>query len=673
GSIAELGRVDPKYETALEVAAGGRMMAIVCDDDAAAARAIDVLKRRQLGRATFLPLNRMIVGRPQGKSLMVARQPDSKGYGIDLVKFDEKYRAAFWYVFRDTLIMGSLESARRHMGGVRMVTMDGDLVSEDGAMTGGSTPDGKNRLKWGAAAAASLDKAAKELRAAQTHQEALLSELSTVRDEIAELEGRLRDLSGESGTKTARIEELSRKKTEFATKLTQSEEEAETAKKDLASSVKQAEGLRAELTKIDRRNAELEAAREEKGKSLLKATAKKLADDLVKLQDDERALQTRVLEVESAQKTKEVEQKIVEERRGERERDVAAAEGKIAEEQKVVEEHHVLAHRHDEELRVLLSMEEALGKKNKELVKAKEKAYKAKVDLEGDFEKLRDKIDTAQDLVLKLEGEIPKLEAARAEIEAELSALGVPIPEKATEAVEDLKARVKSLEATLRALGDVNMQALQQFDDLSKRKQELETELARLEDQKKELVALVEEITARKKEGLVKVFDEIRKNFAEIFTKLSEGGEADLVLENKERPFDGGLLVQSRPKGKKVSRLELLSGGEKSLTALAFILAIQEYQPSPFYLFDEVDQNLDGINSELVARLIKGNSKRAQFLVVSLRKVTLKEADHVYGVTLTPSGLSEIVGNVKIDDIVEPSSSPSPSPSPSPIREVHAA
>ncbi|HEV8361483.1 MAG TPA: chromosome segregation protein SMC, partial [Candidatus Thermoplasmatota archaeon] len=162
-----------------------------------------------------------------------------------------------------------------------------------------------------------------------------------------------------------------------------------------------------------------------------------------------------------------------------------------------------------------------------------------------------------------------------------------------------------------------------------------------------------EEITGKKKEGLMKVFVDINANFTKVFAKLSDGGIAELRLENPERPFEGGLIIRAQPKGKRVNRLEALSGGEKSLTALALIFAIQEYAPSPFYVLDEVDMFLDGVNAEKVAMLVKEHSAQAQYLMVSLRKVTLKEADHVYGVTMTADQQTQIVGEVRIDEIVE--------------------
>jgi chromosome segregation protein len=147
----------------------------------------------------------------------------------------------------------------------------------------------------------------------------------------------------------------------------------------------------------------------------------------------------------------------------------------------------------------------------------------------------------------------------------------------------------------------------------------------------------------KKKNGFTRIFGGINDNFKKIFSELSGGGEADLLLENDEDPLSGGLIIKARPRDKKVVRMEALSGGEKSLTALSFIFAIQAHEPSPFYLLDEVDMFLDGVNAENVARAVKRSSKNAQFLQISLRKVTLKESDHIIGVTMQREGVSEVV------------------------------
>ncbi|MCJ2540115.1 MAG: chromosome segregation protein SMC, partial [Candidatus Thermoplasmatota archaeon] len=219
--------------------------------------------------------------------------------------------------------------------------------------------------------------------------------------------------------------------------------------------------------------------------------------------------------------------------------------------------------------------------------------------------------------------------------------------------LETLNSTVRNTEVKMARLEPVNMRSIDEYDVQVNRRDELQEELKQLDKQKKDLIKLVDELNKKKKYGLYKVFDAIDRNFQEIFADLSNGGDAHLQLENADEPFEGGLIIEARPPNKKVLRLESLSGGEKSLTALALIFAIQRFDPSPFYLLDEVDMFLDAVNAEAVARTVARSSSYAQVLMISLRKVTLTKADQLYGVTLTPTGVSDVVGKVNLAEFKE--------------------
>ncbi|MEM4233336.1 MAG: chromosome segregation protein SMC, partial [Thermoplasmata archaeon] len=218
---------------------------------------------------------------------------------------------------------------------------------------------------------------------------------------------------------------------------------------------------------------------------------------------------------------------------------------------------------------------------------------------------------------------------------------------------EDLKLTIADCEKQMSTLGAVNLKAIDEYEEKKKRHDELKEEIGQLEKQKANLNKLVAELNEKKKLGFNKIFGAINENFKKIFAELSGGGEAELLLENEQDPLAGGLIIRARPKDKKAVRMEALSGGEKSLTALSFIFAIQAHEPSPFYLLDEVDMFLDGVNAENVAKAVKRSSKNAQFIQISLRKVTLKEADHIIGVTMQRDGISEIVMKPNIGDEIE--------------------
>ena len=158
---------------------------------------------------------------------------------------------------------------------------------------------------------------------------------------------------------------------------------------------------------------------------------------------------------------------------------------------------------------------------------------------------------------------------------------------------------------------------------------------------------MIDEIETKKKEVFIKTFKNVEKNFSRIFSHLSPNGEAHIILENEESPFEGGVDIMARPGGKKVSSLRAMSGGEKTLTALAFIFAVQEYDPSPFYIMDEVDAALDKENTEKLAELLEQYSKRSQFIVISHNDSMMERADNLYGVNMNKLGESQVV-NLKL-------------------------
>ena len=203
----------------------------------------------------------------------------------------------------------------------------------------------------------------------------------------------------------------------------------------------------------------------------------------------------------------------------------------------------------------------------------------------------------------------------------------------------------------MRELEPVNMRALEEYNHQHQRKTKLDEDVKHLKNQRKNLINLVKNITDKKKERFYIIFNEINKNFKRIYGKLSEGGEAELKIEDPEHLFESGLTIKARPRGKKVLLLSALSGGEKSIASLAFIFSIQEYDPSPFYVLDEVDMFLDGVNAEIVSRMVKQNANDTQFIMVSLRKIALKEANHVYGVTMQDDGVSNMIGNIDPESV----------------------
>ena len=214
-------------------------------------------------------------------------------------------------------------------------------------------------------------------------------------------------------------------------------------------------------------------------------------------------------------------------------------------------------------------------------------------------------------------------------------------PSQAT--VAQLVLQVDRLEKRMRAMEPVNMKALEEYSQAELRRNELDDNLNTLAMERQEIVERIAGYDELKKSTFLEAFRAINQNFQDIFAELSHG-HGRLELEDPENPFGGGLIIRAQPRDKKMQRIEALSGGEKSLTALAFVFAFQRYAPAPFYAFDEVDMMLDGSNAERLARMVRQQSESAQFVVVSLRRPMIENADHAIGVSLRPDGYSRVVG-----------------------------
>ena len=261
----------------------------------------------------------------------------------------------------------------------------------------------------------------------------------------------------------------------------------------------------------------------------------------------------------------------------------------------------------------------------------------------SDIERISEQIESFKARRRELE---PQLETAKKELEdtgADISKL-----EPVEISIDEITSKIQRLDKKMNELGDVNMRALTTYDEKLARQSELKERIEVLTKERKEILDRMNGYEQLKKETFIKTYNNINENFKEVFHQLSEG-EGELKLENPEDPLSGGMTIEAQPRDKKLQRLESMSGGEKSLTALAFVFAIQRYMPSPFYAFDEVDASLDTMNVERIAQMVQNQSKNTQFIVVSHRKPMIESANRTIGVTQKEKGITRVTG-VKLRD-----------------------
>jgi chromosome segregation protein len=281
--------------------------------------------------------------------------------------------------------------------------------------------------------------------------------------------------------------------------------------------------------------------------------------------------------------------------------------------------------------------QKALNEKRDELVEER-------ASLRAHLERISQERQNISGRLEEISVQIKQKREALDEIVAELEAAGIPIPSEDVQlpTVVEAERSVQGLERRLRALGDVNMLAIEQYDTAASRITDLISDGKLLRSRRDELSTIADQLEDERRTRLLNVFTHVNNNFRRVYEILQPTGKGELKLENMDNPFEGGLEMACVPPGKSQNtRRTALSGGEKSMAALALIFAIQDYEPSPFYYFDEVDQNLDPFNSEKIAALCRMRSGMAQFIMVTLRKVSLTLADHHIGITHAGNGCSQ--------------------------------
>ena len=638
GTVSDLCNPEEEFQNAVSAAAGQRLQAVIVDDDAAAASCIGLLKKGNLGRLTFLPLNKMLEGRPRGKAVMARSQ--TMGFMIDHVVFDEKYRAAMWYVFGDTLVVRNMDELRKFMGGVRLVTLDGDIAEASGAMVGGSM----ERHVRGTPDKGKVDDLGSRLRTLTSESEQKSAELNAVRSELSSLEEKIRLLKGSMGDGSVAVSTLNSQKAQIEKDLNALAMEIRKLRDGLSADEAACTAAAGKLTQLKSEQSALEARFNVKSEELLSDQPRELTEKISKLRVDIAASEETIQELKISIGTgrggldyRRKEKQQLEEQRATATERVSILEHGIGEDEKKAAAFGI-------EVSALQKMEDDMFNSQKALRDQRDAILQEKIRLESEISKIAERIDSLNDLKISLKAGIATADAKRSEIQLDMENLlragAVKLEGEFT--AEKLREMITESEANITAIGGVNMLAIDNYDHTKSRCESLEGEITAFTEKKRSLLNLVEEINAKKRTGLLAVFQSINGNFVQIYAQLSGGNEGELVLEDMRDPLQGGLLIRVKQKERKTLRIEALSGGEKSLAALAFIFSIQQYDPSPVYFLDEVDMFLDGINSEAVARMVRGLSHTAQFLQISLRKVTLNSADRLIGVTKQSSGVSEV-------------------------------
>ncbi len=631
GRVADLIKVkDYEYLKAVEVAGGQRLSYVVVENDEVAKLCIQRLKEIKGGRMSFIPLSHVKVS-------PLPPYPRTKGYidfVVNLLEYDRKFEKAIHFVFGDTLVVEDFEKARAlGIGNYRMVSLDGELFEKTGVISGGHW-ESKGTLGKGfyVERIAELEGILDRLRQEEVEKE---KEYKSLRDELVEKEGvvkilerRIKEVEQKDSERFEKIKSLEdriRNGKEYMKVLAQQREKLLAEKKELEEELsyqeEKLENLRfrySSLLKIAKESG-LEDLREkaEKYRKLLDRKREEVFNLRLKLQETQQNRQNILQEIKQKKAQTEDVQKSIEEI-NQKIKELNQEKERVEEELKSINIQAYELYRKvdslEESLRHITAM---LGQKRM-LVDIK---MEERIEIERELAKLRDKEEFLLEKIRELGEEKPIAEVQ--------------------ESYTRLRDELSKVEKEINLLGSINFKAMEEYEEFSQRHKDYVERDKRLLEERKAIREMIEEIETKKLNAFIRAYEQINASFKKIFARLSPGGKAQMELEKPENPFEGGINLVVKPRGKEVQYLEAISGGEKTLAALSLIFALQEYKPSIFYYFDEVDAHLDEANARIVGELIKEKSNSAQFIVVTLREILASYADKIIGVT-SRGGISKV-------------------------------
>ncbi len=662
GVVADLIEVPKGYETAIETALGSALQNVVCEDDATAKKAVGLLKKNNAGRLTFLPV-RSIRARDLRADRKAENAPGFKGYGTDNVRFDEQYRTIMEYLLGNVIIVDDMDHAvamsKVMESRARLVTLDGEIINAAGAITGGrykhkSTNifERKNEItaleERIAAAKAEADKAeqaledvraerdqlAKELEDGQAALPSLRVERFTKQNEIRAIEQALKEMMSGSERRQkelASIAEEERKADELVVQGNLDIEKLGEEKK-----VKEAE--------IEKDQAAYEVRRREVQKDSDAITEARIAvtaqeSEVSKIDAVAERIDSAIREYEGRKAAREDElqrqEKELERLTQGQEDDSAPIREKESQKQAVRETLDLLA-KEKEELLAAIEAETA----------ERDEADRAQTALQ----------DQKYELEIKMARQDTQLENAKEKLwdEFEVSYLQAIEFKKQDFVMSSAVKENREIKSRLKELGEVNVGAIQEYAQVKERYDFLTGQREDITTSMDELNGIIRDMDKIIRSRFKSSFDQVVENFESVFRELYGGGHATITLADKDDPFDSEIEISAQPPGKQLKHINLMSGGEKTMTAIALMFAVLKTKPTPCCILDEIEAALDDRNLEIFGEYLQ-KFEGVQFTLITHQKATMEHADVMYGITMPESGVSRVY-SLKMEDKPEETS-----------------
>ena len=649
GPVSQLITVKDKYSAAIETALGAAVQNIVVDNETDAKRAMGFLKEHRAGRATFLPITAI-----KGRVLSEQGLDDQYGFvsiASDLVSYDNKYSEIIRWLLGRTAVAEDIDSAiaiaKKYSYRFRIVTLDGQVINAGGSMTGGSRVQNAGILSRGneiERLKGSIASMQKELDGMLSDYKLLSEDASAAKAELEGAEGDLLRAKEENIRREGELKLASDKLTSVSSGVKELLEEKETLEKRIESVSSGAEAARSQIDELketlENKEKELESITGDsktlqKNREEVASKAAEIRLRIVSLQKDVEANTDEITRLKNRKtghldRLSELDGEIreIEEKNDE----LRALTERLSADEKALKANHGDA---QNQINELISQRDELEKQANDLRLHERAKSEERERLSGDIARLEERKiamrNEYDNLTSKLydEYQLTRREAAALEIEIDDYSLAAK--------------RLAELKSQIRALGSVNVSAIEEYKEVSERYEFLSGQINDVETSRAELNKMIDDLTGKMAEQFREQFNRINSCFGQTFIELFGGGKAELRLEDERDVLGSDIEIKVQPPGKNVQNINLLSGGEKGLSAIALLFAILKVTPAPFCIFDEVEAALDDVNVSRYAQYVRRMTKNTQFILITHRRGTMEEADVLYGVTMQEKGVSKLL------------------------------
>lgn len=649
GPVSQLITVKEKYSAAIETALGAAVQNIVVDNETDAKRAMGFLKEHRAGRATFLPITAI-----KGRVLSEQGLDDQYGFvsiAYDLVSYDNKYSEIIRWLLGRTAVAEDIDSAiaiaKKYSYRFRIVTLDGQVINAGGSMTGGSRVQNAGILSRGneiERLKGSLASMQKELDGMLSDYKLLSEDASAAKAELEGAEGDLLRAKEENIRREGELKLASDKLASVSSGVKELLEEKEILEKRIESVSSGAEAARSQIDELketlENKEKELESITGDsktlqKNREEVASKAAEIRLRIVSLQKDVEANTDEITRLKNRKtghldRLSELDGEIreIEEKNDE----LRALTERLSADEKALKANHGDA---QNQINELISQRDELEKQANDLRLHERAKSEERERLSGDIARLEERKiamrNEYDNLTSKLydEYQLTRREAAALEIEIDDYSLAAK--------------RLAELKSQIRALGSVNVSAIEEYKEVSERYEFLSGQINDVETSRAELNKMIDDLTGKMAEQFREQFNRINSCFGQTFIELFGGGKAELRLEDERDVLGSDIEIKVQPPGKNVQNINLLSGGEKGLSAIALLFAILKVTPAPFCIFDEVEAALDDVNVSRYAQYVRRMTKNTQFILITHRRGTMEEADVLYGVTMQEKGVSKLL------------------------------